>query len=126
MASVLREISKIDRRFYDAIKLGFDDSASKTEDIAIRFGKAASPDHLVKAIRIVEELRTATLGNHDKPRHSIRSLGLSTIFCLLIGTLLRRAIGDECSKIGERRLRRSVNIGLTKLLDPSHMKPAFG
>jgi hypothetical protein len=71
LASVLREISKIDRRLFDAIKLGFDDGASKIEDTAIRLGKAASPDHLVKAIRIVEELRTATLGNPDKPRHGV-------------------------------------------------------
>jgi hypothetical protein len=40
--------------------------------------------------------------------------------------LLRRAIGDECSKIGSGRLRRSINIGLTELLNPSHMKTAFG
>ena len=71
LANVLREISKIDRRFYDAIKLGFDNGASEAEDLAIRFGKAASPEHLVKAIRIIEELRTATLGNHDKPRHGV-------------------------------------------------------
>jgi hypothetical protein len=71
LASVLCEIAKIDSRFYDAIKLGMDNAASKIEDIAIRLGKAASPEHSVKAIRVVEELRTATLGNPDKPRRGV-------------------------------------------------------
>jgi hypothetical protein len=54
-----------------AIKLGFDDASSVTEDSAVKFGKSASPEHIVKAIRIIEELRTATLGYPDKPKHAI-------------------------------------------------------
>jgi hypothetical protein len=49
LANVLREISKADPQLYDAIKLGFDNAASKVEDIAIRLGKAASSDQTVKA-----------------------------------------------------------------------------
>jgi hypothetical protein len=71
LANVLREIGKADPMLRDAIKLGFDDAASMVENIALRLGKAASPDQSVKAIRIVEELRTATLGNPDKPRHGV-------------------------------------------------------
>jgi hypothetical protein len=71
LAHVLYRISQLDDRFHGAIKQGFDDAASGVEDLAIRFGKAASPDHLVKAIRVVEELRTATLGDPDKPRRGV-------------------------------------------------------
>jgi hypothetical protein len=71
LANVLREIGKADPMLRDAIKLGFDDAASMVENIALCLGKAASPDQSVKAIRIVEELRTATLGNPDKPRHGV-------------------------------------------------------
>ena len=71
LAHVLYRISQVDARLHGAIKQGFDDAASGVEDIAIKFGKAASPDHLVKAISIVETLRTATLGEKDKPRSGV-------------------------------------------------------
>jgi hypothetical protein len=57
--------------FPDAIARGFDLAARFVEDRAIEAGETSSPEHLIKAIRIVEELRTATLGHHDKPRHGI-------------------------------------------------------
>jgi hypothetical protein len=68
LPNVLHEISKSDSKLRDAIKLGFDNAASDAEDFAFR---SASPDHAVKAIGIVEELRTAALGNQDKPRHGV-------------------------------------------------------
>jgi hypothetical protein len=71
LAQVLYRISRISPAFETAILQGFNDAASSIEDSAIIHGKAASPDHLVKAIRIVEELRTATLGHKDKPRHGV-------------------------------------------------------
>jgi hypothetical protein len=37
----------------------FDDAASQAEDFAIKLGKSALPDHTVKAIKIVEQLRAA-------------------------------------------------------------------
>jgi len=54
-----------------AIAAGLNDAANQVEDIAIHLGKTVSPEHTVKAIRIVEELRTAVLGNQDKPRSRI-------------------------------------------------------
>ncbi len=71
LAHVLDRISRIDDQCFDAVKRGFDDAANDAEDTAIKLGKTASPDHLVKAIRIIEELRTATLGNPDKPTHAV-------------------------------------------------------
>jgi hypothetical protein len=55
VTNVLREVCKTDPRLLNAIKLGFDDAASQVEDLAIRFGKAASPEQSVKAIRIVTQ-----------------------------------------------------------------------
>jgi len=71
LVHVLKRVAVHDAKLAHAIKLGFDDASSVTEDSAIKFGKAASPEHIVKAIRIIEELRTATLGHPDKPKHAI-------------------------------------------------------
>jgi hypothetical protein len=71
LAQVLYELKSLDPRFADAIARGFDNAASLVENIAIKVGEASPPEHLVKALRIVEELRTVSLGHHDKPRHGV-------------------------------------------------------
>jgi hypothetical protein len=71
LTNVLSRLRAIDPGLASAITVGLNDSANQAEDLAIRFGKTASPEHTVKAIRIVEELRTAVLGNQDKPRGGI-------------------------------------------------------
>ena len=71
ITNVFYQLGKADPRFAAAIRQGFDDAASLVENFAIEKGKAASPEHTVKALRIVEELRAASLGNHDKPRHGV-------------------------------------------------------
>jgi hypothetical protein len=71
LAQVLYRISLISPALEDAVRRGFNDAVSSIEDSAIILGKGASPDHLVKAMRIVEELRTATLGDKDQPRHGV-------------------------------------------------------
>lgn len=68
LTNVLRQMLTINPRAHGAIVAGLNNAANQIEDMAIRFGKTASPEHTVKAIRIVEELRTAVLGDHDKPR----------------------------------------------------------
>jgi hypothetical protein len=54
-----------------AIVEGFNQSADVADSVAIQFGKSASPDHAVKAIRIVEELRAMVLGDEGKPKHGV-------------------------------------------------------
>ena len=71
LTNVLRRLRAADPALAAAIAAGLNEAADQIEDIAIRFGKAASPEHTVKAIRIVEELRTAILGNKDKPRSGV-------------------------------------------------------
>jgi hypothetical protein len=51
-----------------AIVKGFDQSADVADSIAIQFGKTASPDHTVKALKIIEEMRVMVLGNDGKPK----------------------------------------------------------
>lgn len=54
--------------FRSVISDVFDHAANHLENIAISVGNKASPEHTVKAIQIVEELRTVVLGNMQKPR----------------------------------------------------------
>jgi len=71
IVNVLGRIGDADPRLRDAIRAGFDDAASQIESLAIKLGKASSPDHAVKALGIVEQLRAATISDHDKPRHGV-------------------------------------------------------
>jgi hypothetical protein len=71
LAQVLYELKSLDPRFPDAIARGFDLAARFVEDRAIEAGETSPPEHLVKALRVVEELRTASLGRHNKPRHGV-------------------------------------------------------
>jgi hypothetical protein len=54
-----------------AIIEGLNQSSNVAEDTAIMFGKAASPEHTVKALRIVEEVRAMALGNEGKPKRGV-------------------------------------------------------
>lgn len=50
----------------DAIRTIFDAAANHAEDTAIRFGKSASPEHLVKSLRIIEDFRSKIFpSKHD-------------------------------------------------------------
>jgi hypothetical protein len=46
------------------VAAAFDDAANLAEHTAIAAGKAADPEHTVKALRIIEELRAVALGKH--------------------------------------------------------------
>lgn len=67
VGNVLRNISYISPQIADAIKLGFEEAASQAELIAISNGPTASPEHTIKAGRIVEGLRAAVFGSQPKP-----------------------------------------------------------
>ena len=71
LAFVFGKIAQADPKLLSAISLGLDDAANFVENFAIKTGKTASPEHTVKAIRVVEEIRAATLGNQSKPRHGV-------------------------------------------------------
>jgi hypothetical protein len=54
-----------------AIVEGFDQAADVAESVAVQFGKSASPEHTVKAVRIVEEMRAVVLGDEGKPKNLV-------------------------------------------------------
>ena len=49
----------------------FDEAAGFLEGQTIKFGKAVPSEHLAHSLRVVEDLRTATLGNPEKPKHAV-------------------------------------------------------
>jgi hypothetical protein len=60
-------MSGMDRHMRDA----FDAAASFVETQTIAFGTKVPPEHLAHALRVVEELRSAALGDQDKPKHRV-------------------------------------------------------
>lgn len=71
VAQVFGHLARSDPKLAEAISRGFSDAASGVENLAISAGKAVPSEHLVKAMGIIEELRTAALSDHDKPRHVV-------------------------------------------------------
>jgi hypothetical protein len=51
-----------------AIIDGFNRAADVADSVAVQFGKSASPEHTIKALRIIEEMRTVALGDEGKPK----------------------------------------------------------
>jgi hypothetical protein len=69
LTNVLFELKLLDPTLANAIARGFDNAANQIEDRAIQAGTAASSETmssetLVKALSIIEDLRTAAHGHH--------------------------------------------------------------
>lgn len=71
ISHVLDEIARSDPNLDFAIRKGFDNAANDTEDLAIKLGKTAAPEHTVKALQIIEEMRTMTFGDREKPKRTV-------------------------------------------------------
>ena len=72
LAHILEQLFLIDDpRIAKAIRNGFDQAASDTENIAIQGIEPSDSQRFVKALSVIEELRTATLGDHEKPKRGI-------------------------------------------------------
>jgi hypothetical protein len=54
-----------------AIVTCFDRSVDMADDVTAVLGKSASPDHTVKVLRIVEEMRAMVLGDGGKPKNLV-------------------------------------------------------
>jgi hypothetical protein len=74
---VLYRIGQSNPAISEAIRLGFDDAANQVETLAISAGTAARPDHLVKALSIVEQLRSIAVANQGTPKHHDAELRLA-------------------------------------------------
>ena len=71
LTNVLFELKLLDPTLADAIAQGFDNAANQIEDRAIQAGRAVSSETLLKSLSIIEDLRTASIGRHDRPRHIV-------------------------------------------------------
>jgi hypothetical protein len=71
LSFVLVRIAEANPNLLPAVAAGFDDAANFVEAFAIKTGKAASPDHTIKALKTIEQLRAATIRDHDKPRRTV-------------------------------------------------------
>jgi len=68
LTNVLYELKRLDPILADAIARGFDNATSQIENFAIQ-DKAAPSEPLVKALAIIESLRSASLGRHNEGRY---------------------------------------------------------
>jgi hypothetical protein len=71
ISNVLHRIRLTNPTLADAVRRGFDDAADQIEAIAIQAGSASRPDHLVKSLQIVEQLRKMTLGKAEQPKRNL-------------------------------------------------------
>jgi hypothetical protein len=71
LTMVFYRLGRVNPAIAAAISSGFDDAASFIETTAIKRGKTATPQYVVEALRIVEQLRTASLDNQQKPKHRV-------------------------------------------------------
>jgi hypothetical protein len=67
LGSVLSKLAK-DPTLRFTITQAFNEAADVAQSVAVRFGKSASPEHTVKALRIIEEMRAMVLGDENKPK----------------------------------------------------------
>ena len=66
IAAFGKNLSRSDPALASAIKAAFDDAANHTETIG--FIVKGPPQYFTKAVRVIEEIRTAVFGNQQKPR----------------------------------------------------------
>ncbi|WP_197521026.1 hypothetical protein [Bradyrhizobium icense] len=66
LAQVLRRLSSASPETSILIRHGLDDASNILEHLALQHGRNVSPEHLAKAVRVAEELRTSILGQ-DTP-----------------------------------------------------------
>jgi hypothetical protein len=61
LTNVLFQLKRLDPVLAEAIARGFDDAADQIEDYATPGGRAAPLEPVVRALAIIEDLRTASL-----------------------------------------------------------------
>jgi hypothetical protein len=71
LAMVFHRLGRVNPSIAAAITSGFDDAASFVERTAMKRGKTPTPQYVVEALRIVEQLRAASLGNQQKPKRGV-------------------------------------------------------
>jgi hypothetical protein len=70
VGSIFSKFAKIPT-LREAIIEGFDQSADVVDSVSMIQGIGSSPNHAVKALRIIEEVRAMVLGDDGKPKHRV-------------------------------------------------------
>ncbi len=65
---IYRALIERDPGLKPVLEAAFDSAISQLEDFTIRMGAKASPDHLLKAVQIAEDLRRAVFSRDDGPK----------------------------------------------------------
>jgi hypothetical protein len=65
LTNVLFQLKRLDPVLAEAIARGFDDAADQIESHATPGGRALPLEPVVRALAIIEDLRTASLGRND-------------------------------------------------------------
>jgi hypothetical protein len=71
ISHVFYRVSCVDPKMAAAVRAGLDDAANQIEALAIQAGANVNPAHLTKAVAIVEQLRTATVGRGPGPKQAV-------------------------------------------------------
>jgi hypothetical protein len=71
MVGVFEGLLRMRPELRAAIEYGFESAVNITEDIAIQHGTAANPEQTVRAIEIVEALRSGVFGIQQRPTGGI-------------------------------------------------------
>jgi hypothetical protein len=71
LIALLSRMAASDVALSGIVSASFDEAARVLEDMTIKLGASVPPEHLAHSVRVVEDMRTATLGNHQKPKHLI-------------------------------------------------------
>jgi hypothetical protein len=71
LVSLCTRLFSRDPSLRPVISDAFDQAASFLEDLTIKAGKTVPPEHLAHSLRIIEELRAATLGDQSQPKHGV-------------------------------------------------------
>jgi hypothetical protein len=71
IAHVFDELIRDNPALRKSVRKGFDHAAGDLEQMGVQRSKGPMPPHIVKALSIIEDLRTATLGNPSKPKHAV-------------------------------------------------------
>jgi hypothetical protein len=72
LIALLSRLAVHDPSLQSVIAASFDEAANFVEDATIQAGSAAPPEHLAHSLRVIEELRAATLGDHERPKYFVQ------------------------------------------------------
>lgn len=71
VTSICDRLCEVSPLIFQALTTAFEDAAGHAENVAINLGKSAAPEHTLKALRIIEEIRAIAIRDNQQPRHGV-------------------------------------------------------